>query len=115
SSGFTPTPLSPFMTFFFPVTSASRESVGDRSADHLRRYMVTVAVSLHIPFVVAGDTDARPVVGYYRQFGVSAESETAAIELLTAVISDREIDWLDSRVAIATPETLDPVIVDRSK
>jgi hypothetical protein len=80
-------------------------------------YFVTVCVELHAEIKALADDpdpDRRPVVGYYRRYGVSAATETEALELVSAAIADGDIDWADSRIALADLGTLTPQIVERS-
>jgi hypothetical protein len=67
----------------------------------LHTYMVTIRVDLFVKFGVAGDDQNRPIAGYYKRFGVSAESEKDAIALVRDVVLDGMINWPDSRIAFA--------------
>lgn len=60
------------------------------------------------------EDDDPPIVGYYRNFGVSAASEEEARRLVTADVPDGEIDWAESTICPRDIETLHPDIIARS-
>lgn len=96
-----------------------------RSEEHLaavnpptETYWIMVCVNLRqeiLPDTEDEDDDDRPIVGYFQTFGVTADSEDKAGELVTEAISDGEIDWSESTISPGVViHTLDPVIIARA-
>lgn len=84
----------------------------------LSTYWVTVCVELHTKIYPDPDDteedDSRPVVGYFRNFGVTSHSEQAACEEVAMEIVEGDIDWSDSTSYPVNPETLDSIVLERT-
>jgi hypothetical protein len=83
----------------------------------LQTYWLVVCVDLHVPVHPEPgqeDDDPRPDVGYVQDFGVTAASEEEASDLVVGLISDGDICWSDSTVALTVVEHLHPEIIARA-
>jgi hypothetical protein len=83
----------------------------------LRTYWILPLVWLYEQIPAAEDEleDAGPIIGYYTTFGVTAESETEACELVSDAIHDGNIDWDGTDTSYIKPESLASAVVARSK
>jgi hypothetical protein len=70
------------------------------SSPQLRRFRVLAAVVLRPPEPIVGPAGepAGEATGYFRNIGVTAESEHAAQALVEQSISDGSVTWPESRV-----------------
>lgn len=78
----------------------------------LKTYWIQVCVDLDrtVPADLSDDDDG-PIVGYYKNYSVTATSEGEALELVAGTISDGTIDWSESRVSSDVVDRLDPTIL----
>jgi len=71
----------------------------------LKRYLALVLVKLFSPehVVGPGGSPAGEAVGYVRNFGVTAESESAAWRFIEQAISEGSIVWPDCEIQEVSP------------
>jgi hypothetical protein len=62
----------------------------------IKHYLCTVCVKLHKHQQFEDGPATVKVVGYYRNFGVGASSESTARSMVSQSANDGEIDWNDS-------------------
>jgi hypothetical protein len=58
--------------------------------------------------------DQHALDGYYKCFGVTAESEAAAEELAMSTVQDGDFDRGQSDTSLIDPERLDQAVITRS-
>ena len=82
----------------------------------LRTYWIMVCVNLHQEIAPTDDEeDRRPLVGYYRNYGVTAPSEEEACSIVESRVEDGSIRWHDTRVSVDVIARLDHAIVAMAK
>lgn len=80
----------------------------------LETYWISVCVELASPIDSAElADDGGPLVGYFRNLGVSAPSEGEARRLVSVDVKDGQIDWGDSTVGRIDPDSLDVAVAAR--
>jgi hypothetical protein len=92
---------------------------GRRLVDiELQAYWILVSVILFVAEPILEEdgqpADEGPSIGYYRNFGVTAESEAEACEIVLAAVDDGDIDWNETEVSLVVPATLDAAVVARA-
>ena len=89
-----------------------RRPVLQRPVNPLRDFWVSADVRLTVPIEVEDDDDARPMVGYIRNFGVRTTPGRLA-ELMTAEIADGLVVWDQTEYYEIDPDELDSTIRNR--
>jgi hypothetical protein len=85
--------------------------------EELRTYWIKICVELFSEIGPApddADEDRRPIVGYFRNYGVTAGSERRACDLVATEITDGAIAWSESRVSCDVMARLAPAIIARA-
>jgi len=75
-----------------------------------KHYFCTICVLLHKPMEIPNGAVMETVVGYYRNFGLGALSESAARYLVSQSVVDGKIDWNDSSCKEINLRTFDKEI-----
>jgi hypothetical protein len=89
-----------------------RQSKLNAAPSGLFDYWATVQVRLHHALAVDDEDDPRPVIGYWRCFGLRVEHGMVHPHL-EAAISDGVIDWEKSEYYEVQPSDLDDTIQRR--
>ena|SRR5882672_8941027 len=65
-----------------------------------KHFFLTVCVILHSPLKgTDGQKLMKPLVGYYRNFGLNASSSKVARAMVIEEVTDGTIDWSDSSIS----------------
>ncbi len=78
------------------------------------RFWARLLIRFPEPTPVA-DADIKEIHGYFRVYGISAATDSAARAILQRSIRDGVIDWSESELSLVDPELLDEAIRERMR
>ena len=80
-------------------------------SETLKHFFATVSVMLHQPMRSVGALEkSELVIGYYKNFGLTAASDQDARTVAMNAINDGVIDWADSELKTIDLDKFDPQI-----